>query len=122
MTATVLFAPHFKSGGIMRYNKIAMLLVGSLLASASWAQGGPPAQAPMGFGPGNSPGWSLMTPQERTEHRNKMMGFTNYEDCAAYLAEHHAKMLERARKKGVNLPAEPRQGYCQRLPHKAGSS
>lgn len=112
----------------MRTNKIATLLITSLLASATWAQGGPPAraqtqtQAPMSFGPMNTPGWSLMTPQERVEHRSKMMGFTNQEDCASYLAEHHAMMLERARKQGVTLPAEPRPGFCQRLPHKGGSS
>ena len=116
----------------MRNKKIATLLITSLLASATWAQGGPPArtqaqtqtqmQTPMRFGPVNTPGWSLMTSQERAEHRSKMMGFTNYEDCASYLAEHHAMMLERARKKGVTLPAEPRLGFCQRLPHKGGSN
>lgn len=113
----------------MRNNKIAALLIASLLASATWAQGGPPpaqtqtkTQAPMRFGPGNTPGWSLMTPQERAEHRSKMMGFTNYEDCASYLAEHHAKMQERARKKGVALPANPRQDFCQRLPRKGASN
>jgi hypothetical protein len=114
----------------MRFNKIATLLIGSLLAPATWAQGGPLARAqiqtqtqtPMRFGPGNTPGWSLMTPQERAEHRSKMMGFTNYEECASYLAEHHAMMLERARKQGVTLPAEPHPGFCQRLPHKGGSS
>lgn len=120
----------------MRYNKIATLLITSLLASATWAQGRPPAQAQtqtraqtqtqaqasMRFGPGNTPGWSLMTPQERTEHRSRMMGFTNYEDCVSYLAEHHAMMLERARKQGVTLPAEPHPGFCQRLPRKGGSN
>lgn len=118
----------------MHYNKIATPLITSLLASMAWAQGGPPAraqaqtqaqtqsQATMRFGPGNTPGWSLMTPQERAEHRSKMTGFTNYEDCASYLAEHHAMMLERARKQGVTLPAEPRLGFCQRLPHKGGSN
>ena len=128
----------------MHYIKIATLLIGSPLASMAWAQGGPPAparvqaqsqmksqaqsqtqsqtQASMRIGPGNTPGWSLMTPQERAEHRSKMMGFTNYEDCASYLAEHHAMMQERARKQGATLPSEPRPGFCQRLPHKGGSN
>ena len=128
----------------MRNNKIPTLLITSLLASATWAQGGPPVparvqaqsqmksqaqsqtqsqtQASRTIGPGNTPGWSLMTPQERAEHRSKMMGFTNYEDCASYLAKHHAMMLERARNQGVTLPAEPRPGFCQRLPHKGGSN
>ena len=122
----------------MRYKKIATLLITGLLASVTWAQGGPPAparvqaqsqtqaqtqtQAATRIGPGNTPGWSLMTPQERAEHRSKMMGFTNYEDCASYLAKHHAMMLERARNQGVTLPAEPRPGFCQRLPHQGGSN
>jgi len=113
-------------------------LITGLLASVTWAQGGPPAparvqaqsqtqaqtqtQAATRIGPGNTPGWSLMTPQERAEHRSKMMGFTNYEDCASYLAKHHAMMLERARNQGVTLPAEPRPGFCQRLPHQGGSN
>ena len=102
----------------MRYNTVAALVIGTLFASAMSAQGAPPEQAPMRFGPQNSPGWALMTAQERSEHRSKMLGFTNYEDCASYVAEHHAKMLERARDKGVTLPDEPRPGFCQRLPHK----
>lgn len=130
----------------MRNREIAVLLITGLFASATWAQGGPPAPAQMQtqmqmqmqmkspsqsqtqaktsmrFGPANTPGWSMMTPQERVEHRSKMMGFTNYEECASYLAEHHAMMLERARKQGVSLPAEPRLGFCQRLPHKGGSN
>ena len=122
----------------MRNNKIATLLITGLLAWATCAQGSQPApqqaqsqtpaqmksKAPtsMRFGPANTPGWSLMTPQERAEHRSKMMGFTNYEDCSSYLAEHHAMMLERARKKGVTLPANPRQDFCQRLPRKGASN
>lgn len=114
----------------MQINKVATFLITSLLASAAWAQAvtaaraptSAQAQAPMRFGPGNTPGWSLMTPQERADHRSKMMGFTNYEDCASYLAEHHAMMLERARKQGVKLPEQPRLGFCQRLPHKNGSN
>lgn len=102
----------------MRHRAIAALLIATFLASVVSAQGEPPAQAPLTLGPGNSPGWALMTPQERAEHRARLSGFTNFEDCAAYQAEHHAAMLERARAKGVTLPAVPRQDFCQRLPHK----
>ena len=106
----------------MRHFTLAALLIGTLFTSTASAQGDPPAHGAMQPGPGNSPGWALMTPQERAEHRARLSGFTNVEDCTAYLAEHHALMLERARAKGVTLPATPRQDFCRQLPHKAGSN
>ena len=106
----------------MHFKMTAALIVAAFAATAAFAQGGPRGQNPMGMGPANTPGWSLMTPQEREEHRARMMGFTNYEDCAAYAAEHHKQMQERASAKGMTLPPEPRMGYCQRLPHKGGSN
>jgi hypothetical protein len=104
------------------YRKISIGLFAAALAASAWAQGGAQNQPPMGFGPGNSPGWSLMTPQERAEHRSKMMGFTKYDDCVAYLTEHHKAMQARAKEKGTTLPAEPRLGMCDRLKPKAGSN
>lgn len=91
------------------------LFAAALAASAAWAQGGAQSQTPMGVGPANSPGWALMTPAEREEHRNKLMAFTRYEDCAAYVLEHHQLMLERAKAKGMTLPAAPRRDMCERL-------
>lgn len=101
------------------YRKVSTgLLAVALAASAAWAQGGAQNhQTAMGIGPGNTPGWSLMTPEERAAHRGKMMGFTKYEDCAAYVLEHHRLMQERAEAKGMTLPVAPRQNMCERLRH-----
>jgi len=52
----------------------------------------------------NTPGWQLMTPEERIEHRTKMRSFTEYSACTEYVAEHHAKMVERAKERGVPAP------------------
>jgi len=52
----------------------------------------------------NTAGWQLMTPEERTEHRAKMHSFTDYNACKEYVDEHHKKMEERAKEKGVNVP------------------
>ena len=52
----------------------------------------------------NTAGWQLMTPEERTEHRIKMRSFTEYNACKEYVDDHHKKMEERAKEKGVAAP------------------
>ena len=52
-------------------------------------------------------GSQLMTEQERLEHRNRMRSFKTEEERNAYRLEHHNRMQERAKAKGVTLPDEP---------------
>ncbi len=52
-------------------------------------------------------GWELMTEQERTEHQEKMRSFKTQEEREQYRIEHHKKMQERAKAKGVTLPDKP---------------
>lgn len=52
-------------------------------------------------------GSQLMTEQERLQHRNMMRSFKTNEEREAYRQEHHKKMQERAKEKGVQLPDEP---------------
>ena len=52
----------------------------------------------------NTAGWQLMTPEERTEHRTKMLGFTEYNACKEYVGEHHKQMEMRAKEKGISVP------------------
>ena|SRR3972149_2863878 len=52
-------------------------------------------------------GSQLMTRKERAEHRAKMRSLKTREERDAYRLEHHKKMLERAKEKGVTLPDEP---------------
>lgn len=49
-------------------------------------------------------GWQLMTEQERIEHRNKMRSLKTKQEREAYRIEHHKRMQERARERGVTLP------------------
>jgi hypothetical protein len=51
-------------------------------------------------------GRDLMTPEEVTAHREKMRSFATREERAAYRAEHHAKMAQRAKERGVELPEQ----------------
>ena len=55
-------------------------------------------------------GSQLMTRQERIEHRNKMRSMKTAEEREQYRLEHHAKMEQRAREKGVTLPDTPPSG------------
>lgn len=61
-----------------------------------------------------TPGWSLMTDAERTEHRSHMQSFTHKADCEAYMTEHRAKMAERMKEKGQTMHA-PRRDPCAGL-------
>lgn len=106
-------------------------LLGAALAAPVMAQtgygmgGGPGMQngAPgAGMGPGaggrgmrfnqnNTRGWTLMTPEERTAHQNKMRAAKTYDECKSVQADQHALMEERAKEKGETLPV-PRQNGC----------
>ncbi|MGO0793168.1 hypothetical protein ACTOWA_25195 [Herbaspirillum seropedicae] len=55
----------------------------------------------------NTFGWAMMSQRERIEHRKKLMAVTSYNDCKAYMAEHHQQMQERAAEQGKSLPAAP---------------
>lgn len=100
---------------------IATSLAGALSASA-WAQSAPAAAPGMGaggmrgmrFGQNNTPGWTLMTPQERTEHQAKMRAVKTYDECKLLQAEQHADMQARAKEKGVTLNT-PRQNGCDNM-------
>lgn len=52
-------------------------------------------------------GSQLMTQQERIEYRNQMRALKTQQEREAFRLEHHKKMQERARERGVTLPDEP---------------
>src|SRR5512133_477083 len=54
--------------------------------------------------PQNTYGWQLMTPDERKDHQAKLANVTEYNACKEYIDEHHKKMAERARGKGIVEP------------------
>jgi len=68
------------------------------------------------WGSGVTYGWSLMTAQERTEHRQRMQSMTSYAECTAYRDQHHEQMVARAKERGVAAPsAQPRRDACAGL-------
>ena len=115
-----------------RFGIVATAVGTAMLAACASAQAEPPAQTQnqmmgrgpgmgmgmgmgMGWGPENTSGWSMMTSAERQEHMTRMQSFTNREQCEAYMTEHHRLMVERARERGMDMPAEPRMNPCLRL-------
>ena len=100
--------------------RIVMATLVGLAAGAVLAQPGG------GMGPGGgrggaragsdfTPGWSMMTPQERSEHRERMRAMKTYEECKAYQEEHHNRMAARAKERGQTAPAQPRRDACMGL-------
>lgn len=60
-----------------------------------------------------TPGWSLMTPAERSEHQQRMRQATSYEDCSALRDQHREQMAARAKEKGLSQPLPaPRRDAC----------
>lgn len=107
-----------------------LLAIGSVPAQpASGPAAGPVASAPRGGpgGPGGhghrhgrwgsdfTPGWSMMTPDERKEHQARMSSMTSHDDCRAYMDKHHEEMAARAKEKGRTLSAKPRHDACAGL-------
>ena len=87
----------------------ATALLTLVLSTAASAQG-PRYQ----FNRNNTPGWSLMTPEERAEHRNRMLAARTYEECRQIQEEHRKAMEARAKEKGITL-GTPRYNACERM-------
>lgn len=127
-----------------RLRMIALACLVGISASAALAQpggakgpgagpgpmgAGPAASAPgmgMGMGPGGghgaarwgadyTPGWALMTQQERNEHRERMRSMKSYEECKAYQEQHHEQMAARAKERGGKALTQSRRDACSGL-------
>lgn len=68
----------------------------------------------MRFDKANTPGWTLMTEQERIANQNRMREVKTYEECVQVQAEHRTAMEARAKEKGAALRA-PRQNACDNM-------
>ena len=115
----------------MKLRQFALVaFLGAAVAAPVFAQPGPGNGPGMGPGAGmgrsggkamrfnfnkdNVAGWSLMSAEERTAHRDKMLAAKTYDECKALQEEQHQAMEERAKEKGKSL-REPRQNSCERM-------
>jgi hypothetical protein len=79
--------------------------------------GGGPGQGQgmrFAFDRDNTRGWSLMTPEERAAHHDKMLAAKTLDECKAIQLEHRQAMEARAKEKGTTLMAA-RQNACDRM-------
>jgi hypothetical protein len=90
-------------------------------AGAGPGAGGPGGRGhmrgPMGPRTGSdyTPGWSMMTPQERNEFHARMQSAKTAQECKDVMGEHRKTMEERAKSRGTALRA-PRRNPCAGLP------
>lgn len=103
-------------GGVRRTAVAAAMGALLLAAGAVAAQPGPGGGPGPRFGAGVTPGWAMMTPEERAEHQQAMAGFKTHDECAAYRDRHHADMAARMKERGQTMPAQPRRDVCAGLP------
>jgi len=93
-------------------------LLGTIVAlpfAADAQPGKGPGKGPgYGFNADNTRGWSLMTPEERTEHQNKMLATKTVDECKAVQEEQHKLMEARAKEKGTTL-GTPKVNACERM-------
>jgi hypothetical protein len=96
----------------MKRKMIALLVLTAAVASASaMAQGQGKGYR---FNQKNTPGWTLMTPEERADFRGKMLASKTYDECKEVQAKHHELMMKRAQDKGVTLNM-PKTNACDRM-------
>lgn len=129
MTLTLTFVRNVVMASVVS------LVCGVVLAQSGGGPG-PPAQGPMAgaaggpggagggvgggrgaarWGRGYTPGWSLMTPEERAEHGTRMRTMKTYEECKVYRDQVHAQMADRAKARGGQVLAQPRRDACAGL-------
>lgn len=114
---------------LMTLKSITLIsLFGAALSTSVMAQPGTGMGGGMGGGPGvgqmgsgggmrgmrfdknNTPGWTLMTAEERTANQSKMRAVTTYDECKLVQDEQHKIMEARAKEKGVTLNASGKNG------------
>ncbi|MEW6707074.1 MAG: hypothetical protein AB1430_19680 [Pseudomonadota bacterium] len=85
------------------------------VAAAGCPGGGPGMMGGGRWGRDYTPGWAMMSAEERNAHRQQMGAFKSYEECKAYMDQHHDDMAARAKERGIAMPAKPRRDACAGL-------
>ena len=97
---------------------IAVLAGGLALAQPASAPASG-ASAPQGsprYGNGVTPGWPMMTAEERAALAAAMGQMKSQGECVAYMDKHYKQMTERATQRGMPLQGNARRDLCNVLP------
>jgi len=107
-----------KTSTLIKSISLATLLTAALSTSVLAQMGNGPGmgqgRGTMRFSQTNTPGWTLMTQQERADHMAKMRASKTFEECTQLQDAQHQLMQERAKEKGVTLNV-PRQNGCNMI-------
>ncbi|WP_180130631.1 hypothetical protein [Rhodoferax sp. BLA1] len=107
-----------KTSTLIKSISLATLLTAALSTSVLAQMGNGPGMGQgrggMRFSQTNTPGWTLMTQQERTDHMAQMRAARTFEECTQLQDAQHQLMQERAKEKGVTLNV-PRQNGCNMM-------
>jgi hypothetical protein len=83
--------------------KRAMLAAALAAVSVSiHAQSGPGPMGPR-YNDAATPGWTMMTPEERKAHHDRMGTMKDPGECRKYMDEHYKQMQERAKTRSEKL-------------------
>ena len=64
-----------------------------------------------------TPGWMLMTPNERQDFVQKMHDAKTRAECLALVDQQRTEVDARAKAAGQQLPGKPRRAACSSFPH-----
>ena len=107
-----------KTSTLIKSISLATLLTAALSTSVLAQMGNGPGmgqgRGTMRFSQTNTPGWTLMTQQERADHMAKMRASKTFEECTQLQDAQHQLMQERAKEKGVTLNV-PLQNGCNMM-------
>lgn len=103
---------------------LVFLLACAVASGTATAEPGTPARAGSGptgggrpeAGAEDTPGWSMMSPQEQRAHRERMRAFRQYGECAAYRDRHRHEMAVRAAQRHSATPIGASRDACEGLP------
>jgi hypothetical protein len=103
---------------------IAAALIAAFTTTVSAVSPSPPEQPTAGsqgdrtnqpaprLGPDVTPGWSLMTQQERQQLQQDLQATQSREDCRAVMDRHTSRMTDRASARGISTAGGPRRDVC----------
>ena len=63
-------------------------------------------------GADQTPGWNMMTTQERQQFQRDMQSAKSPDQCRQVMDKHRQLMADRAKERGVPTPSEPRRDMC----------
>lgn len=95
---------------------LALLAAMALSAAACAQPASPPGASASGprVGGDFTPGWSMMSPQERDAFHQRMRDAKNRQECEQMMTEHRQLMQERAKQRGMPMHG-PRSDACERM-------